>query len=219
MLKKPLFLVFIGPDGCGKTTIATELMKRMPLENYGEIELCEMNFGILPSLSQLLKWLSFQNFKSDKNLRCHAPGEYLAGMRHRPLSSLRCVLLATWYGFDYVLGYWRLLRASSQRKTLIFTRYFHDYLYQRAYTNMPYWYLKVWSKVIPQPTLTFFLCRRPEAIFSQKPELSLTEIDRQNKQIGGVVSNLFPVVTVAADNGIEDCVDLIERIVASRCGF
>ena len=86
------YVVIIGPDGCGKTSIANKLADILPSE-YTPI-LKTFSFNLLPSMSKVLR-LNRRKKKKE--------GQINIGMV-KPLSFFRVIITATWYGIDHVLG-------------------------------------------------------------------------------------------------------------------
>jgi thymidylate kinase len=171
-----MLIVFIGPDGSGKTTIATHVAEN--LQKNGElIEFFELNYGILPRIRDILAFFLRREVGTK-----HAPGEQYAGMKGRPNSPLRASVYMLWYGLDYFVGRFKY-SASKPGQSVIFARFVYDYVYQRAYQRAPRIIYRLMALLAPKPDLVFTIARDPEEIFAGKPELTIEEILRQQDSI------------------------------------
>ena len=176
-----MIIAIIGPDGCGKTTIALELIKR-ELELGKKIKLNEMNYNILPKLREFINPFLKKKIKNNQT-----PGDYLSGMKIKPVSQIRGSLILVWYTLDYILGY-LLFKISRKYNKLIFTRYFYDYYFQRSYRNVPFFLIRFCEFFIKKPDKIFTINRKAEDIFKDKPELSVKEIKFQQAKISELFS-------------------------------
>ena len=93
-----MFIILIGPDGCGKTTIAGHIKDK--LSRTMSIQHNAFSFGILPSITKIKNVLFFIHTIRKDNT---GDGAYLSGMT-KPESRLKGSLLAVWYGIDFLLA-------------------------------------------------------------------------------------------------------------------
>lgn len=171
-----MLIVFIGPDGCGKTTIATRV--RDCLNKQGERTFFfELNYGILPRFRDIASFVLRRKIG-----KIHAPGDYLAGMEQKPNRPLKGALYMIWYGLDYAIGGIRY-KSSGKETSVIFARYVYDYAFQRSYSRVPSFFSRLMMVMAPKPDLVFTIGRNPEEIFLGKPELTIEEIKRQQDSI------------------------------------
>lgn len=198
-------IVIIGPDGCGKTTIAEMIVNNT--SSYDIIK--SKNFGFLPQLKTFKKAVYNLLGKRYVNKHAHVEGEFHAGMKHEPNHMIKELILFFWYLIDYILGFF-----SKSKNRTIFTRYYYDYFYQRQHYNLPKWLSKAFLFVVPKPDYIFFLEQDAEDIYKRKPELTIDEIRRQNNAIIMGMKNVDMVVVDARD-GIESTFNTIQKILAS----
>jgi|TARA_B110000977_G_scaffold201385_1_gene295733 thymidylate kinase len=176
-----LLIVFIGPDGSGKTTIAKLVAKG--LQKDGEkVDFFELNYGILPRFRDIAGF-----FLRRKVGITHTPGEQYAGMRGRPNIQLRATIYMLWYGLDYFIGRFKY-PASKPKRSIIFARFVYDYAYQRAYSRAPRKIYFIMRILAPKPDLIFTILRDAEDIFKGKPELTVEEIKRQQDNINALLN-------------------------------
>ena len=172
-----MLIAIIGPDGCGKTTIANELVSKLNQEKIKATH-SAMHFEILPKLKDLIN--PFLTKKIDSR---HIEGELYVGMKAKPNSSIMGSIYVIWYALDYFLGHFKVWKLTKNKEVIIFARYYYDYYFQRGHLNTPHFLIKFFERLIPKPNLIFTISRPPKDIFDLKPELSVSEIERQQKLI------------------------------------
>jgi hypothetical protein len=177
-----LLIVFIGPDGSGKTTVATQV--KLHLEESGATArfFLELNYGILPRFRDIFSFLL-----RTKVGKSHEPGEYLAGMKHGPNSPLKSTVYMLWYGIDYFIGRFKY-DSSGNNQHVIFARFVYDYGYQRAYSRAPRIIYRLVLALSPKPDFVFTIIRDGKEIFNGKPELTVEEIRRQQDSINSLLA-------------------------------
>jgi len=154
------FVVILGPDGSGKTTLANGLGERAlssPL--FSGCYTLHGFFGILPALKRIAGLFTGRPASSA------SPGSetvYLSGMQ-TPKSILRALLYFGYYWFDYLLGHWIMLREKRQHRLIIADRYYHDYFYQRREQYLPHGLIRFAGRFLPAPDLLILLTGDAEA--------------------------------------------------------
>lgn len=196
-----MIIAFVGPDGCGKTSLIDALMVELAVE--GPVHLREMNFGILPRISDIRLRLTGRP-PSPR----HEPGAYLAGMSRMPHVPHRAAVYILYYSFDYLLGRPKM-RALSRTGTVLFSRYAFDYFYQYAFmhTPRPLRYLPSYCALNPELIVT--IDRRAEDIHAAKPELSVAEIRRQQREIDALLAGRQNYLKVDGSRGVEAARDAV----------
>lgn len=202
-----MLIVVLGPDGCGKTTVANKIVKKF----YNKKTICHhvaMNFEILPKLRDIIN-----PFRKHKIKATHIEGEYYGGMKIKPNTVLRSILIVGWYALDYFLGHIKLFKWRKNNESVIFARYYYDYYFQRGYLNTPKWYIKILEILVPKPDYIFTINRDADDIFQLKPELSVIEINRQQNIINTLLKSKKNAYVIDGSNGIDDTVNQIMIIL------
>lgn len=162
------FLVVVGPDGCGKSTVTTELLARMG-RGFRQVHRFHWRPGVLPKLGGTSA--AAANEPQDS-----APPKE---SRYRgPVSWLRFA----YYSADFIAGYWlRLYPWRARTGLVVGERYFVDVMVNPARYGfaVPRWLLRLTRWVVPKPDLTVLLTNSPAVIHQRKPELSVAAIGHQ----------------------------------------
>ena len=193
------YIVILGPDGSGKTSVADHLAESLALDNVPAHRM-NFSFRIMPPLSILL---------GRKPKKAAPEGQRDAGMVN-PLNLPKALLLGIWYGVDHVLGHITLRRANPNR-AVIFARSYHDFLYQRAYLNLPCLIPRFFIALGPKPDLIATPRRDPQTIHRTKPELTVEEIDQQYERIAERLKHYPYFTCIDASAGVHDTVLRIRR--------
>jgi thymidylate kinase len=213
-LKPPLsaLVVLLGPDGSGKSTIADRAAEVLYKQPFKVCRRFEYNFRIVPELKRFKQLIARMLGRRIAPATEVAPGTRGSGM-NRDHGALRGMGYVTYYALDFVVGQLLLRQLRGQGALLIFARYFHDYYYQRGYSKVPRWYLRLLEHLVPTPDLILYLYRPAEEIYRGKPELDLPEIKRQQDVIQALVDARSNAMRVDASAGVERTVaDVCERI-------
>ena len=181
------FVALVGPDGCGKTTIAdaiTEYFDHRPLCGLMRIH---SNFPNAIRLRDIYKLVMRLFGKKVDFAKDPEPGTRGMGMRP-PLGRARSMLYVLYYGISLAFGWMSLFRWRTFSGLLIADRYYYDYYYMRGHMNCPKWWKDMVGLIVPKPDLVFVLERDAEDIYRQKPELEVDEIRRQQIAIRNVLT-------------------------------
>jgi thymidylate kinase len=147
-----LFLVVLGPDGVGKSTVLAPVAE---------------------NLREAFRSVHFFHYRAIFGERSNAIVANPHGKTPRGpvLSTVRVLLLVLQFWASYLV----IVRPKLGRSGLIvFDRYFHDLLVdQRRYRYAgPQWLLRVLLKIVPQPDFMLVLDADESVILSRKQEVS-----------------------------------------------
>lgn len=177
-----LFIAFIGPDGCGKTTIQKNLMPFFQKGfTKGKIKKFYWRPFLLPRIKSLLP-----GGKQDihDNGECEEPSARLelrkVGLGKR---TAHCIKLF-YYWFDYIFGRLKYQGAWSRGGVVCFDRYWDDLVVfpERFGINVPQWLVRLLGIFVPKPDIVFYLHAEPEVLIGRKPELPFEEMKTQTEQ-------------------------------------
>lgn len=198
-----LFVVFLGPDGAGKTTVI-ERVERELAPAFRKTS----RFHLRPRLGQ-------KGSASVVVTEPHAkpPRKFIPSLAK---------LVYLW--IDYTVGYFMEVYPRLIRSTLVlFDRYYHDLLVdpKRYRFGGPIWLAKLTGLLIPKPDMWILLDAQPAILQARKKEVSVEETARQRDAYLHLISKLPNGFIVNAEGSIEDVVSSVDKIVlshmASRC--
>ncbi len=185
-------VVLVGPDGSGKTTLASKLLETLPRLLFVKGHYVYYRFSILPELKSI--------FGASLTKRCGGDKKVQAG---QPLSAIRAVLMISYYALDFALGHFKVLFWKARGHIVVTDRYYYDYYLQPHWKNVPRWFLRFCEITVPKPDLILFLYCQPELIRKRKPELEVDEIASQQDKVKGLASRLKPTVQIPTVDGVE----------------
>ena len=102
-------------------------------------------------------------------------------------------------------------------------RYYYDYYFQLGYLHCPRWLLNCVEYLVPKPDLAIFFDRDAREIYATKPELTVAEIEREQKIIRELLANRSFGRTIDASKGIEPTIEAVKAeitqlVLSKNCG-
>jgi len=205
-----LFVVLLGPDGAGKTSLSDRLADRLGQLLFKGTSRYHMQFNMIPKLSNVLyKLFRFQTEQIDFT-RKHS------GSSIAPHLPWRSFLYVCYYSLDFLFGRLRLRKEKGLGCLILFDRYFYDFYFQRCNRRLSTRILDVFRYMVPKPDLVLLLESDPETIYARKDELELDEIRIQldrAARVGRELARIVPVRNVRTDCGIDSALDEAECAV------
>ena len=192
--RKGAFLVLLGPDGVGKTTLLRELSKTLA--------------PVFPAQS-IYRWRP-SIFARARRLVCLPHSKPMRS----PWGSISYLLFAC---LDFVSGYVLAIHSVLSRGGLvIFDRYYHDLLIdpkRYRYTG-PMGLVRLFGKLVPPRDIFFVVLDAEEqTILSRKQQLPLDEIRRQRGAYREFAARAAASVLITTDRSLEQCREqAIQRI-------
>lgn len=196
-----MFVVFIGPDGSGKTTVAKDLEKSLnPL--FRHCQYYHGRFGLLPELKNFrnlfLRILGRKPSVFPKNQTTEQDTN-----QH---SLLRSLVYVSYYSLDYFLGHWIVRKSQSVGNLIIFDRYFYDWFIQQYYGRIPRWFLPVLKFILPRPDIIVYLSNSPQIVYQRKQELTVEQIGEQAQRCQEIVQHIPYAETVSTNQHVNEIV-------------
>ena len=170
-----VFIVVLGSDGCGKTTVIYELMALLE-KLFTRLRRLAFNFNTVPHiLGDLRDW------RQKRRRKVHASPDLIIreGPRLTPFPIWRALAHLAYHTVGFLLGYVLLFVAGWRGELIIVERYFYDYFVQPSYACIPRWLLKAILRLFPKPDAVIYLHGDPQLVHDRKPELPVNEIKRQ----------------------------------------
>ena len=190
-LAKPsgFFVVIIGPDGCGKSTITSKIFDKLRRAYRNEMHF-HWRPGLLPKPGQ----------------RTHHSESTAPATQSRYKGAVSYARFL-YYWLDFVAGYWLKLYPTKARTTLIIgERYFPDIAVHPARYGFstPRWFIRLMGKAVPKPDMIVFLTNSPDVIHGRKDELPVEiireQLDAYTKEIDGWGKTLVVDTSESADS-------------------
>jgi thymidylate kinase len=196
-----LFIVFMGSDGCGKTTIVNDLSIKMgSYFTSGKIKKFYWRPFFLPRLSALVP------FKGNRKRIENTEDSGLRAVSSNPIARLKYLLKFIYYWVDFVMGRIRYQSIWSRGGLVFFDRYYYDHMVypERFGFSVPGWVMKMLMALVPEPELKFYLHASPETLVERKQELSIEEIRRQDKEYKRIISSLDGGCQINTDRSLDE---------------
>jgi len=201
--RKGIFIVILGPDGSGKSTLVNGVSGRL-----GGIFTEYWHFHWRPNL---LPKLSRAGQDSNSATVPSPPGKSAYG----PVISF---FRYSYYLLDFVLGYWVLIWPRRMRGSLIIgERWYYDVVaYPARYGfSLPGWLLRLGGYLVPTPDLTLLLEADPQAVHDRKPELTVEQVSQQIDRLGSLVPPAPFGARVWTGGDIEESQERLVNLVLS----
>ena len=189
-------IAFLGADGSGKSSIIENIKPPLNDAFHNAVYFEHMRPNRFPSLARLL------GKKEEFNGPVNNP--------HAISTSGTFGSLLRWgyYLLDYTLGYYLKIYPKKAMRSCVwlFDRYYYDYLIdpKRSRVNLPRWILKVGQLIIPPPDIILCLGADAEIIHHRKPELTLTEVERQVIELNEFCKSNTRAIWIDTGKTIED---------------
>lgn len=185
-----LFIIVIGTDGSGKSTIINKIIT---------------DLAPIYRRTALFHWKpTFFNNNKSENVVVKEPH------KQEPRSTLISSIKLLLYFLQYLLGYvFKIVPMKIRSTLIIFDRYYYDILVdqRRFRIKLPKKIISFLGNFVPKPYLIFFLDTDAELAFKRKSEITIEELKRQRKEflkIKTILGDKF--YSIKNNAGVDDAV-------------
>jgi thymidylate kinase len=191
-----LFVVFLGPDGAGKSTVLAQVKQVVAKSFRREL---------------LFHWRPCVLTRGQPQVGPVNPRQ------HPPRSALKSVAYLLVHFTDYWLGYILRIRPMLARSTFVlFDRYFYDIPIDplRFRYGGPMWIPRALNRMVPKPDMVIVLDAPEHALLERKQELELQELGRQRTRYLGIQKEQSNTTVISTTEGVDAAVrDVCSSIV------
>lgn len=199
------FVVIVGPDGSGKSTIAAALAEQLG-RAFRRLWRFHWRPHVLPRL------------RPGGTAHASGPEPPPSASQYSGLVSLARFL---YYWLDFVIGYWpQIYRRTAQTTLVIGERYYHDVLVnpERYGFAVPRWLLRLAFHWVPSPDLTVLLENKPDVIHRRKSELAPAAIARQITALRQELPHWGPSLIVETTADASATAEAVGFAILRDCG-
>jgi thymidylate kinase len=193
-----VFIVCVGPDGSGKSSVADRVMKRL-----------ETTFKRDKSRYYHWKPLTFRLSKADRGLVHNPHGQTTRG-------TLASTIYLFYHLLEFFLGGILRLKPVLFRNGMVFVdRYFYDIIVdpKRYRLNASAWLVCLIAKTIVKPDLVICLDAPAKLFYERKQEVPYEEVVRQREAYLAFAKGLSNGHIVDASRPLDDAVRQTEDII------
>ncbi len=207
-LVKPtgIFVVLLGPDGSGKSTIASHVLSNIG-GGFRRVRHFHWRPGLLPRLGRP---------RAARHETGQAQSE-APSLKYK-YGTLISLLRYGYYLLDFVIGGVLIAFLKRQTAVILAERYYYDYFVHpaRYAFRLPDWLFRLGLSVVPKPDLVVLLDNDPEVIWRRKKELPIEEVRRQIAQYRRIVSGTSVGYVVKTEDSASVCADhVVQSILAA----
>lgn len=191
-----LFVVLLGVDGAGKTTIAESLKERYTTA-FRRIDHYHSRVRVLKDISQLKK--------DAKPIDASDPH----GKKQKS-GKVTSVIKFGYYFLDFLIGNVKITIAKIKSTLVLVERYYYDYSIDkvRYNLNLSDGFLSFFEHFILKPDIIFILTGDSEKLLERKHEITINEIDEQKKKLTDkFINNPKSVFIDTTDKNVDECVE------------
>ncbi len=197
-------VAFLGPDGCGKSTIAMKVMEVLSCSFHGQ-KLFYWRPELLAQPGVALKLR--EELDTGANPNPHG---------HRAENPIKSLFRFGYYLFYFIIGHWLKVWPLTIKKHLcVFDRYYYDILIDSFRYNftLPQWLLRMPLPLIPKTDLVFILDSPMSELLRRKQELPAEELQRQRTSFSRLTSILSNTYLVDNSQSMAKVIEEITSII------
>lgn len=191
-----LFVVLLGVDGAGKTTIAEQLINRY-VTAFRKIKHYHSRVRVLKDISQV-KSNTTPIDASNPHSKKRKSGKIIS------------VLKFGYYFLDFLIGNVIIQKSKIKSSLILVERYYYDYYFDkvRYNLNLSDGFLKFYGRFIKKPDVVFILTGNSKTLLERKHEITFEEIEEQKEKLRKAFENNEHAVFIDTTvNSVDDCVN------------
>lgn len=200
--KRGLFIVLVGPDGCGKSTIAENLL-RTPPPQFSNVFHFHWRPGWLPPLG---RW---RRDASNTETSDAPPTDFAYGY-------VGSFIRYLYYLIDFVAGYWIRIRPRLKQSQLVIGErgYLDLVVDPRRYGfRLPGWLLHLGGLAVPAADLVILLKADALRVHSRKPELSVKRLHELHGRLYALLPAPPVGVCISTDGTITSSAQMVRDAI------
>lgn len=204
-----LFVVLLGVDGAGKTTIADKLMMRYQTA-FRKIDHYHSRVRVLKDISQIKSGAKPVD-ASDPHGKKHRAGKMVS------------VIKFGYYFFDFLIGNVLISKAKIKSTLVLIERYYYDYYIDkiRYNLNVSDAFLRFFDHFVKKPDIIIILTGDSEILEARKHEISREEIEQQKERFhvmfdGNPKASFIDTTTSSPDACVTQIIERCNRIMRER---
>jgi len=191
-----LFVVFLGPDGSGKTVVIEKILSNLaPFFGGGT---------------------AYRHWRPRIFRRKSHVGPVMDPYAKAPRNMWASVAKVIFLWCDYFFGWWLTIRPKRAGSTLVvFDRYYHDILVdpKRYRYGGPMWVARWVGKLIPKPDMWILLDAPVEVLQARRQKAPYEEIARQRKEYLNWFRNLKNGIVIDASQTLDEVVAHVKQAI------
>ena len=202
------FIVLLGPDGSGKSTVAKRLV--VALEKfYPNVVLEHLYPKVLPRLRDVR-----QKINTGGNDRPESEWQ----RRSRKVGFIKSFISLCYYTFVYISGYWLAIYPHLVKGSLVvYDRYCYDYITDPSSkgVNLPRWLIRTFLMLVPKPDTVLFVYCDAHVAHQRKNEIPPEEIHRQIVELRALGTSIKKFIEIDNSKEISETILQAVRAVES----
>lgn len=196
-----LFIVLMGVDGAGKTTIATRLMDDYK-GAFRRVKHYHSRVRVLKDISQLKKDAKPID-PSNPHSKTKQPNKLVSFLKF------------LYYYADYLIGNIIIATDTIKSSLVLMERYYYDYSIDKVRYNLNISdaVLRLFGKLIKKPDVVFVLTGDTDVLYERKKEITRSDIEAQKDKFCKLFQDNKRVVYIdTTKNSVEDCISQMMHV-------